>query len=367
MTKIETYQKKLDKRFPDEKLLALEYTNCKKPSKVQCLTCGKVFAFAFAEGSYCKSKKSLCKECGEAAERKKRFEKKIKETYIYDDIEIVSFTDNNSQCVLKCKKCGTKHEYKKAKYSYNQTTTPYFCHNCVPHKKEQRDKTILKFLEYVNNIENGWLLNDDMSRIKNFQKDKIKCICAKCGKINNRVVYDYLYGVKCSCSSPTAHKDNIIFKQCLEDGYELISDYTNIYGKVLIKHKCGFCYSVTARACWQGNGKCPKCHKKHSKGEKIIQRLLEKNNISYAREYPLKIENHTLRFDFYLPSIDKYIEYNGIQHYQPIEHFGGVSQLKKQQYYDKLKKQFLKDKLIIIRYDEDIEKSFIEKILKFND
>lgn len=81
----------------------------------------------------------------------------------------------------------------------------------------------------------------------------------------------------------------------------------------------------------------------------------------------MQIDGHSLRVDFYLPLYDLYVEYNGIQHYKPVEHFGGEKQLEKQQYYDSLKKKKLGNKLVIIRYDEDIEESFVNKILKFND
>lgn len=55
-----------------------------------------------------------------------------------------------------------------------------------------------------------------------------------------------------------------------------------------------------------------------------------------------------MRFDFYLPDYNLFIEYDGEQHYMPIN-FGGWNeeelQLKfeKTQYYDKLKNQYCED------------------------
>ena len=364
--KLDSYQKKLDKRYPNEHIQAIEYTGCKNYSKVKCLTCGKIFEFEKAESSYSKRKSCICKKCAEHDQRLINYKKRLSDIYKYDDIEVIEFEKQDKPCALQCKKCGKKYYFNNAQNACYHTTE-YFCHQCVPTKKKQRDNTILAFLEYVNNPENSWILDDDVSRIKNFQKDKIQCICSNCGKVNNRVVYDYLYNVKCDCDNHHTLKSSDVFKKCLEDGYELLSDYKGIDKKVLIRHECGFCYTVTASSCWRGNGKCPKCHKKHSKGEKRLQQLLEKNNIDYIREYLLRVDGHSLRIDFYLPLYDLYVEYNGIQHYMPIEHFGGKKQLEKQQYYDSLKKKKLGNRLVIIRYDEDIEESFVNKILKFND
>lgn len=56
-----------------------------------------------------------------------------------------------------------------------------------------------------------------------------------------------------------------------------------------------------------------------SKGEAIIQKILQENNISFEKQKTfedLKINDNYLRFDFYLPIENCIIEYDGIQHYQ---------------------------------------------------
>jgi len=42
----------------------------------------------------------------------------------------------------------------------------------------------------------------------------------------------------------------------------------------------------------------------------------------------MKIKNYNLVLDFYLPYYDLYIEYNGEQHYNPINFFGGEKRFK---------------------------------------
>ncbi len=47
-----------------------------------------------------------------------------------------------------------------------------------------------------------------------------------------------------------------------------------------------------------------------------------------------------LRFDFYLPYVNMCIEYNGLQHYQIVEYFGGIDSFIEGQKRDKIKEQF---------------------------
>lgn len=47
-----------------------------------------------------------------------------------------------------------------------------------------------------------------------------------------------------------------------------------------------------------------------------------------------------LSYDFYLEDKNILIEYNGIQHFQPIKKFGGQKRFKKQLINDQIKKQY---------------------------
>ena len=78
-----------------------------------------------------------------------------------------------------------------------------------------------------------------------------------------------------------------------------------------------------------------------------------------------------MSYDFYIHSQSILIEYQGIQHYQPIDYFGGNSAFKKQQKHDKMKSDYAKNhhyNLIAIPYTEDtfskIKKYLIKHGLK---
>jgi len=112
---------------------------------------------------------------------------------------------------------------------------------------------------------------------------------------------------------------------------------------------------------------CPKCGIKISKGEKEIANILDDNDINYIKEYEFNdckyIKN--LRFDFYLPEHRTCIEYDGKQHFESVDYFGGYISYNKIMFNDKIKNEFcIKNNinLIRIRYDENIK----EKMILYN-
>ena len=99
----------------------------------------------------------------------------------------------------------------------------------------------------------------------------------------------------------------------------------------------------------QGYG-CSKCSK--SKGEFEIEKFLSDNNIifQYNKHFDDCRNKNTLPFDFYLPYYNCCIEYDGIQHHESIEYFGGDSKLEYQKKLDNIKNNWcLKNKIKLIR------------------
>lgn len=84
-----------------------------------------------------------------------------------------------------------------------------------------------------------------------------------------------------------------------------------------------------------------------SKGEKLINDFLKRNNFKFETQktfkHLLSDKSYNLRFDFYLEEIKTVIEYDGEQHFKSISVFGGEKgycELKKN---DKLKDLFCRD------------------------
>lgn len=108
---------------------------------------------------------------------------------------------------------------------------------------------------------------------------------------------------------------------------------------------------------------------KMSHGEVIISNVLDRKNIKYKYNKSLKdcISSSKLRFDFYLPDYNLCIEFDGIQHYKPVDIFGGEEEFLKTQMRDKIKNQWCElnnIKLIRFNYMQSVE--VIESVITKN-
>lgn len=89
--------------------------------------------------------------------------------------------------------------------------------------------------------------------------------------------------------------------------------------------------------------RCPKC--KQSRGEKEIERFLIENRIEYVTQKTFEgcKNKRMLPFDFYIPSKNLCIEYDGEFHYNPVDFFGGIESLNKVKEHDEIKNNFCKE------------------------
>lgn len=98
-----------------------------------------------------------------------------------------------------------------------------------------------------------------------------------------------------------------------------------------------------------------------SRAEIKIQQILANAGLNFKEEYSfpdlIGQSGHALRFDFAVfddnDQLEFLIQYQGIQHYKPKSIFGGMSGLRKQQYYDMEKREYCKKhniKLVLIPY-----------------
>lgn len=119
--------------------------------------------------------------------------------------------------------------------------------------------------------------------------------------------------------------------------------------------------------------RCPHCL--GSKGEEEIVSFLNAHSITFQKEYMLKNVSLfcpcKIFVDFYLPSYNCFIEYNGQQHYNPVGLFGGQERFERQQERDNALRQYCREykiKLIEIPYTElnNIE-SILKEELKIKD
>lgn len=135
-------------------------------------------------------------------------------------------------------------------------------------------------------------------------------------------------------------------------------NYKNAHTKVIINCPTHGKFKQSPNSHLSGVG-CPVC--KNSKGEEKIRKLLQKNDIKfdYQKTFNDCKNINKLYFDFYLPDHNLCIEYDGLQHFKAIKHFGGKAGLIKTQKRDKIKNEYCKAnniRLLRIKYNEKVSK-----------
>jgi len=126
--------------------------------------------------------------------------------------------------------------------------------------------------------------------------------------------------------------------------YKWLSPYVNSKAKMQVEHTvCSHVYSVTPSNFIWGK-RCPYCFS--STGEDIIESLLSTAGVSHTRQAKFKglVDSRELSYDFFLEKKGVLIEYNGYQHYYPVEFFGGEKTYEKQVLHDNMKARYALNK-----------------------
>ena len=161
----------------------------------------------------------------------------------------------------------------------------------------------------------------------------------------------------CSRNKKRTHQDYVDALRQVNQDIEVIGEYIN--SQTAILHKCRKCdtvWNAIPNGLLQGHG-CPVCS--GSKGEKIIKQYLNEHDLIFIPQYTFSDckSIYVLPFDFYLPEYNVCIEYDGKQHFEPNEFFGGRTAFEETVRRDKIKTDYClanNISLLRIRYDEDI-------------
>ena len=188
----------------------------------------------------------------------------------------------------------------------------------------------------------------------------------------------FLTGKRCPYCKGNAKHNYVEIKNAIEkDGYKLLSkEYNGAYSKLTVRCLKGHEYEVTWHNFQKGR-RCPACNNNY-KGEKAIADVLEDIGIDFIRQYSLKElyyknKKAKLSFDFYIPSLNIAIEYDGEQHFKPIDFAGkgeewAISQFELTKVRDNIKDEYCtKNNIELIRIPylefKNIEKILTHKIL----
>ncbi len=317
-----------------------------------------------------------CIECGyEKMKTKQRktheqFNSEIQEYGKWEYILLDKYVNNTTKIKLKHLECG--HEYKVAPRDFLSGRR---CPNCKNKRiSESVTKTHKHFLERLgDSLGNEYEL---LSKYKN-GRTKIKLIHKTCGTIFESLPGHILEGKRCPVCWVENHGVNLrkTHEQFLEEmgehwleEYEPLNEYVTQSTKMKVLHKkCNTTFEVVPDSLIRGSG-CPRC--KASRGEKKISNWLRENNIQYIPQYKFDdcVYRDVLRFDFAIiknGKVSLLIEYQGIQHYEPVDIFGGEDGLKYTQERDRVKREYVSDNnipLLEISYLDNVEEVLAKSI-----
>lgn len=274
------------------------------------------------------------------------------------DYSLVDYKNIKTKVLIIDKKFNSYHLISPEKLIYRNTKC--FFKNAV-NKTEYMKK---QFLEVHDN------LYDYSETIYERYDKPLKIKCKKHGYFF-QLMNNHKKGHGCpKCSNNKKLNTNEIIKHFKEIWGELY-DYSNVeyngtHSKVNIICKDHGIFSISPSNHKNGWG-CPMCNN-GSKGEKKIIEILEKFKINFKEQFKFNKckRKKKLSFDFYLPDHNICIEYDGIQHFKPVDFFGGKEYFKIQKINDNIKDVYCKNnniRLIRIPYfEENIEEKLKLKL-----
>jgi len=288
-----------------------------------------------------------CPKCNKYA--KKSYNERIKELkqleprYDYSLITEDWWRENYKNTYTKIPIVCPKHG--KFEIRLNDFKNGNRCPKCNKYSKKSREHYINLFKKIHGDKYDYSLITKEwwQKNYKNQHETKIPIKCPKHG-----VFYQYIFNHKyhgcpqCTKFSKKSREDRLkqLKEVFPEYDYSLITkewwqkNYKNTYTKVPVICPEHGLFHAKLNNLLNGSG-CSSCAS--SKGERIIEKVLKKNNINFIQEH--KVPDSNLRFDFYLPDYNLAIEYDGELHFKNIE-FSKLKETKK--------RDFLKNKLCYI-------------------
>lgn len=260
-----------------------------------------------------------------------------------NNLKIIKYTDEkNIQC--ECNKC----EYSIIDNYRNLSYKNFKCKYCTLIEKSELIKN--KKVKIIK-IENSFI--------------HLKCQNGHLYKQNRRNLLANKYCLKCYLENKMITREMFLNKAIeIHDNlftYNL-NDYENVHSKIEITCKNEHIFTQKVYNHLQGKS-CPLCNQSH--GERKIEKILNNKNLKFEKQKKFNECRNILEllFDFYIPTLNLLIEFDGIQHFEKINWFGGKKGFEKRNINDNIKTQYCinnKIPLLRISYLDNIEVVLLE-------
>ncbi len=352
--------------FRENKLKLINVKNKNGNAEFECTLCGYHFISGFVK-QQSHNKLSGCPFCSvpDSSMSEKRINnviKKVNESNLNIDIIPNKFNGVLKPSTFICK--DTNEIF--IGYLNNMLLKGECLHCATNNRKNLED--------YIKELPNDYEIID-----KESYKDShsiMKFRHKTCNSVFSKSISDFFYNSQyCKkCSKFKNYKNSMMSNEELIDrlsksGYKDIS-IEKYYGRnSLCKVKCATCETIYEDTAYRlyNTLYCKKCNQSGSNGERLIRKYLINKGIHFEeqKKFDDLIYKGYLRFDFYVPTDNILIEFDGIQHFKPIDLFGGEDTFRESKIRDSLKNEYCRNKgytLIRIPYT-DIDN--IEKYLIF--
>jgi hypothetical protein len=289
---------------------------------------------------------------------------------------------------------GNKFDYSESVYSTESTPIKIICKKHGPFFQTPynhfgnkqgcpicgKEKTKEKLIKTTDDFINDAILvhrdRYDYSLVDyKGNKKPVTIVCKKHGPFN-QIPSSHLAGQGCPICANNIQKTT---QEFIDDAIKI---HGNKYDYSLVKYKNSK-EPVTVICPKHGNFNtlpinhlkgvgCPICSE--SKGERLVSLILERNQIGFERQkkfdgcFRIGINNkrcYKLPFDFYLPTYNTVIEYDGLQHFRPVGIFGGEKAFQQNKLRDELKTLYCRNNNIrIIRIPYTMKNNDVESFIK---
>lgn len=275
--------------------------------------------------------------------------------YNYDKVLYIS---NKTMVIITCPYHGD------FKQTPNNHLTGYSCIKCSIFSRKNKRK--MNNFIYISKSKFFDKFNyNEVEYINNSTNIKLKC------NIHGEILTTPSVHLKSKTGCPKCSTDNVSNSQksnLLDLIFRFNDKHKNRYNYEKVNYiSCNKKIEIICNkhgSFWQsskqhlrGDG-CPSCCV--SNGEYVIYEYLKKNNIEFKNEHTFSdcVYRRPLKFDFYLPDNKIAIEFDGIQHFKPVNIFGGTKAFNLQIIKDQIKNNYCINnniKLYRIKYNDTIE------------
>lgn len=281
------------------------------------------------------------------------------------DYSITNYINKRSKVKIICKEHGVFEQISYCHYYFKQgcpkckvnkqLTTEEFIEKAKNIHKDKYDYSLVKYINSYTKVDIICNIHGIFKiRPSDHIKKKSGCSICNLGYLKNNNITEEEYILK----AKNIHGDKYDYSK---------TKYKNSRNKIVITCKIHGDFIQKAESHLRGRG-CPNCIK--SSGESKTELFFIKNNYIYEKQKIFENCKNILPlpFDFYLPKYNICIEYDGIQHFEPVEYFGGNDSFNDTKKRDNIKNEYCEKnniRLIRIKYNDNVEEKLNQELTNF--